>query len=1444
MRIFSLLASLFFCVICYCQNNFSTHIISQEEFKSFRKSVTVDIDNDGDIDLLVPGNNADGNDYIMVLKNYQNTTDFVAESYSSVIRSIGLMVPFDMDNDGDFDLVVNDSNFGRLYWYENTDGQGTFENPQQIGSSTSVFRDRFDLVDIDGDGDRDILTISLDGFNTIVWYKNLDGMGSFSSQITIAQLQAVNQPITADIDGDGDLDIVAESQLDDTIVWYENLDGLGSFSTQRIISANIDRITGLNAKDLDGDGNVDIYGIMSNAPTNTDDELVKFKNNGSGNFSPKEVLNTGVTNDWNVVFKDMDADNDLDIVTRGPNELIWLENSNGLGQFTTQHIIINQSLEGYSFGDLDGDSDVDMTVVRDGRLHYLENINGQGTFNYVKDLTHYQENGLDFALGDIDGDGDKDILVGANHMSYLRWHKNLDGQGNYSTPIHIDASPNYMSRVKLKDMNNDGHLDIVGMRPGLLLWMKNDGTGNFGAPITISNNASGPGPFDIGDFDGDGDLDAIFTAGGIQGLGYHENTDGQGNFGAEQIIISEDATYSFFDFDSDGDLDIRTATAWFENTNGQGALGQKVNLFSNGEGYMQSHPADIDNDGDLDIVYVTAVATANSGLVTGIKWKKNDGQGNYGEELMIFRDGSTVISYDGFITEDIDGDGDLDIVVSEGNSSYGYFSWMENMDGLGTFGIRQRLINVVDPEYLMAADVDGDNDLDLLASSSQFYSSSLLLLKNLGAVNNEINGKVRVDLANDGCDANDNVVPNIKVVTTNGTSTSASFTNVNGIYQVFPQLGAHTTRISEYTMPNYYVAVPNEYNNDFTNSGNNLSYDFCLKASQEVKDLEVVLLSISEARPGFEAQYQLIIENKGTVAMGGSVNLSYDNAKMEFQNDSTTPNSNSGNLLNFTVPELLPFETKKINITFKLFIPPTTNNGDEVLFKAEVMTNETDQFLENNTYELEQTIVGSYDPNDKLVMQGDEIFDHQLGDYLHYVIRFQNTGTASAINVRIEDFINIQELNGASFVPVSASHDYDVTVRNEQHVIFNFRNINLPDSTSNEAASHGFVAFKIKPKSNLQPGDKITNKAAIYFDFNPPIITNTTVTTIIKDTDKDLIADSEDNCVTVVNPNQLDTDGDGQGDACDDDDDNDGIPDATDNCILVVNPDQLDTDADGVGNICDTDDDNDGILDVNDNCPFLIGANANSGCPLGLPSDNFIIKTTGETCANNNDGQVNITAGTVYNYTATITQNGNSINLPNTEFTQSLVIEHLAAGNYELCIEIQAENYKQCFTIYIREPQDLIGHAMVTEEGKYKVSLTGATQYQVLWNNEQYTLSAPNAMTTIVFERPLSQKQNDILITTEKACQGTFKDSFKLDANHMFSYYPNPSNDVIYMSLLSKEEIGSLMVYDQLGKLVLKQSVQLPLKEKVIEVKGLSAGVYFITLVTKEQVYRKQLIKE
>ncbi len=144
-----------------------------------------------------------------------------------------------------------------------------------------------------------------------------------------------------------------------------------------------------------------------------------------------------------------------------------------------------------------------------------------------------------------------------------------------------------------------------------------------------------------------------------------------------------------------------------------------------------------------------------------------------------------------------------------------------------------------------------------------------------------------------------------------------------------------------------------------------------------------------------------------------------------------------------------------------------------------------------------QENVDSYDPNDKQGFPkgyGNANYI-RVGEEIDYLIRFQNTGTAPAINVNIVDQID-PGLDFSTLRPGASSHDYTYEVFGDREINFKFANINLPDSVSNEPESHGFVKFKIKPLKDLPLETTVFNKAAIYFDFNPPVLTNETQHTI------------------------------------------------------------------------------------------------------------------------------------------------------------------------------------------------------------------------------------------------------------------------------------------------------------------------------------------------------------
>lgn len=149
---------------------------------------------------------------------------------------------------------------------------------------------------------------------------------------------------------------------------------------------------------------------------------------------------------------------------------------------------------------------------------------------------------------------------------------------------------------------------------------------------------------------------------------------------------------------------------------------------------------------------------------------------------------------------------------------------------------------------------------------------------------------------------------------------------------------------------------------------------------------------------------------------------------------------------------------------------------------------------------LEEILRCSYDPNDKLVNPNRPDSLGLIEDEIIYTIRFQNTGNDYADDVVVTDTLS-EYLDMSTFKLINTSHPREFTLVNDvndDHILnFTFRNIFLPDSTTNEPGSHGFIMYKIKPYPDVDINTEINNTGYIYFDFNPAIVTNTTSTTLV-----------------------------------------------------------------------------------------------------------------------------------------------------------------------------------------------------------------------------------------------------------------------------------------------------------------------------------------------------------
>jgi uncharacterized repeat protein (TIGR01451 family) len=289
-------------------------------------------------------------------------------------------------------------------------------------------------------------------------------------------------------------------------------------------------------------------------------------------------------------------------------------------------------------------------------------------------------------------------------------------------------------------------------------------------------------------------------------------------------------------------------------------------------------------------------------------------------------------------------------------------------------------------------------------------------------------------------------------------------------------------------------------NNVYVTNGSGITtYNFAITPVPCV-DVSVNMYSITPPRPGFNYTNIIKYTNNGNSTIStGTIIFNKSTEILTFNaSDGGWPGiSNTSTGFNYNFTNLLPNETRIITVTMLVPTIPTVSLGQQLTNSASITIPANDININNNNSSLTQTIVGSYDPNDKTESHGGRILRSSFtnNDYLTYTIQFENTGTANAVTVKVNDVLNAK-LDETFIKMVAASHNY-VLDRTGSNLEWKFAGIDLPPSVANTQIGHGYVVFQIKPKAGYVVGDIIPNIANIYFDFNPAIITNTCTTEFV-----------------------------------------------------------------------------------------------------------------------------------------------------------------------------------------------------------------------------------------------------------------------------------------------------------------------------------------------------------
>lgn len=357
----------------------------------------------------------------------------------------------------------------------------------------------------------------------------------------------------------------------------------------------------------------------------------------------------------------------------------------------------------------------------------------------------------------------------------------------------------------------------------------------------------------------------------------------------------------------------------------------------------------------------------------------------------------------------------------------------------------------------------------------------------VSAINNGIglNGVVYYDSNQNGVrDFEEHGIPNVKVQIEpiNG----YTLTDSNGEYLQLAESG-ESYNIQSLIDTSVFMLTTDtaSYNVGYT-EGSHRNYDFGYYSDLDHR----VLLNITSnpTRCNEESRFYVQIQNLGDKLEDVSFKFKYD-VKTSYLDSYIEPVSvNEGmNEIVWTFERINPFETITFNID--LLMPSDMFTGHLIEFNGFVEVG--GDLLQQ--YEYSPIVLCSYDPNDKIVMPIGHYEENYtlFGDsLLTYTVRFQNTGNAPAKNVVIRDTIDLN-IDMSTFQVINSSHSLRTNI-DENRVEFVFNDIYLVDSLSNEPESHGQVTYSVKLKEEVFSNTLIENSASIYFDFNPPIVTNTT----------------------------------------------------------------------------------------------------------------------------------------------------------------------------------------------------------------------------------------------------------------------------------------------------------------------------------------------------------------
>nr|WP_322624026.1 T9SS type A sorting domain-containing protein [uncultured Flavobacterium sp.] len=420
-------------------------------------------------------------------------------------------------------------------------------------------------------------------------------------------------------------------------------------------------------------------------------------------------------------------------------------------------------------------------------------------------------------------------------------------------------------------------------------------------------------------------------------------------------------------------------------------------------------------------------------------------------------------------------DEDIYINLKNGNSTYSNGGFTLNlMDSIG--GNVGRCFVCID---------EGE---ELIVPFPQRLITSTYCSFTPGGNYNTITGTVTYDAAGDGCDASDMLLPYAAVEINDGATTGYSYATA-GAYNFYTQAGTFT--LTPHFENDWFTTSPATVT--FADNNNNTAtQNFCVAPNGVHNDVEVIIAPIGAAQPGFDAAYKIIYKNKGNQTLSGALSFTYNDDVLDYVTAIPVETASAIGNLSWNYANLLPFESREIRVVLNVNSPmetPAVNIDDVLSYTVSITPVTGDETPADNSFTFNQVVVGSFDPNDITCLEGNSVNPEKIGEYLHYNINFENTGTAPATFVVVKDIIDLAKYDISTLQILNASHAMQAKIAGNK-VEFIFDNINLAAN-----GGKGNITFKIKTLNTLAVNSNVTQRADIFFDYNWPIVTNDAITT-------------------------------------------------------------------------------------------------------------------------------------------------------------------------------------------------------------------------------------------------------------------------------------------------------------------------------------------------------------